>query len=369
MTTRAVQPVIGTFVACVVAALSGCARPIERIVISPDNRGFIEAHSHRPFVPWGFNYDRDYRMRLLEDYWATEWSTVERDFREMRRLGANVVRIHLQLARFMEGPDTPNRDALDRLKKLLALARANDLRLDITGLACYRRADVPEWYSQLDEEHRWRAQANFWQAVAETCAGDPIVFCYDLVNEPSVPHEPKKDWLAGELAGFTYDQFITLDPGSRDRTTIAAEWTRKMTAAIRQHDKSTPVTIGLLPFANGTGFDVAALAPELDFVCVHIYPRKSHLDDDVANLKRFAVGKPLIVEEIFPLNCGIDGMQQFIEQSRDFVCGWIGFYWGQSPEELEKTSKIGDTLTAQSLRFFQDPHPAIRNPRSAIPNP
>lgn len=40
-------------------------------------------------------------MRLLEDYWAEEWETVAQDFREIRDLGANVVRIHLQLGRFM----------------------------------------------------------------------------------------------------------------------------------------------------------------------------------------------------------------------------------------------------------------------------
>ena len=32
--------------------------------------------SGRPFVPWGFNYDRDYKMRLIEEYWDKEWNTV-----------------------------------------------------------------------------------------------------------------------------------------------------------------------------------------------------------------------------------------------------------------------------------------------------
>jgi len=29
------------------------------------------------------------------DYWEDEWATVEKDFHEMRRPGANVVRVHL----------------------------------------------------------------------------------------------------------------------------------------------------------------------------------------------------------------------------------------------------------------------------------
>ena len=40
----------------------------------------------------------------------------------MRKLGANVVRVHLQLGKFMNGPEKPNGKALDRLNKLLALA-------------------------------------------------------------------------------------------------------------------------------------------------------------------------------------------------------------------------------------------------------
>src|SRR4051812_38862001 len=67
------------------------------------------------FTPWGFNYDRDYRFRLLEEYWEAEWPTVEQDFREMKALGANVVRIHLQFARFMDAPDRPNEANLARL--------------------------------------------------------------------------------------------------------------------------------------------------------------------------------------------------------------------------------------------------------------
>ena len=42
MTTRAPLTLIAAALACVLAALSGCAPPLERIVISADNRGFIE---------------------------------------------------------------------------------------------------------------------------------------------------------------------------------------------------------------------------------------------------------------------------------------------------------------------------------------
>ena len=65
--------------------------------VSDDGRGFVLADSGAPFVPWGFNYDHDEDGRLLEDYWAGEWPRVEEDFREMKQLGANVVRGYVSM--------------------------------------------------------------------------------------------------------------------------------------------------------------------------------------------------------------------------------------------------------------------------------
>ena len=104
----------------------------EWIQVSKDKQGFTCAASGRQFVPWGFNYDRDYKSRLLEDYWKGEWPTVAKDFREMKQLGANVVRIHLQFARFMDAPDQPNEKSLKRLGLLVKLAEETGLYLDLT---------------------------------------------------------------------------------------------------------------------------------------------------------------------------------------------------------------------------------------------
>jgi hypothetical protein len=342
------------FVAASLLALAGCARSptdMERVAVAPDGKSFITSPSNKPFTPRGFNYDRDYKMRLIEEYWDAEWDTVVSDFREMKALGANTIRIHLQFPRFMSAPDKPNDHSLAQLRKLLKLAEDERLYLDLTGLACYRRADVPDWYADSGERSRWSAQANFWSTIAQTCKDSPAVFCYNLVNEPSVPAKARKprDWLHGDLAGFTYCQFITLDPAGRDRTDLARQWVDQMTAAIRKHDPKTPITVGLLPFPQGTGFDAAALARHLDFISVHFYPESAKLDDQVESLKRFAVGKPLLVEEVFPINCTSDELNRFMERST-FVTGWISFYWGRTPEELEKTGTMADALQAQWLK-------------------
>ena len=106
--------------------------------MSKDGRGFVGAASGKGFTPWGFNYDRDYKLRLLEEYWDAEWATVAEDFREMKQLGANVVRIHLQLPKFMDAPNQPNPHALEQLRRLVDLPDTG-LYLDLTGLGCYRK--------------------------------------------------------------------------------------------------------------------------------------------------------------------------------------------------------------------------------------
>jgi hypothetical protein len=45
----------------------------------------------------------------------------------MKKLGGNVVRIHLQVGKFMDAADKPNERSLDRLTKLIVLAEKKRL--------------------------------------------------------------------------------------------------------------------------------------------------------------------------------------------------------------------------------------------------
>src|SRR5262245_28662798 len=208
---------------------------MEWVQVGKDKKTFVLETSQRRFIPWGFNYDHDQEGRLLEDYWDAEWAKVEKDFAAMRKLGANVVRIHLQFGKFMEAADKPNGKALDRLADLVALAERERLYLDLTGLGCYHKKDVPAWYDRLGEQERWDAQARFWEAVAGRCAKSPAVFCYDLMNEPVVPGGKRKegDWLGPAFGGKHFVQCVALDQQERERPAIARQWIRRLTAAIR----------------------------------------------------------------------------------------------------------------------------------------
>lgn len=343
------------------------SQPLPGISVSEDGRGFVNRDSGSAFVPWGFNYDHDKQGRLLEDYWTDEWPAVEKAFHEMRDLGANVVRIHLQFGRFMKSADQPNADALQQLAKLLTLAEQTELYLDLTGLGCYHKQDVPEWYDRLSEHDRWQAQANFWSAVAKTCASSSAVFCYDLMNEPVVPggDKPRTDWLGAGFGGKHFVQFITLDRKQRERSQIAVQWIRTLVPAIRQHDSETLITVGLVPWSLDrpgltSGFVPTVIAPELDFIAVHIYPETNKLQEALATAKAFAeVGKPVVIEEIFPLKCNAADLKTFIQQSRPHVAGWIGFYWGTPPTELRPPSSIKDALTLSWLDLFAELAPEI----------
>lgn len=331
--------------------------------ISDDKQGFTTTEGKR-FLPWGVNYDHDDQGRLIEDYWLTEWDTVEQDFAEIKALKANVVRIHLQFGKFMKSPTEPNREAHLQLARLLALAERTNLYLDLTGLGCYHKRDVPDWYDKLTESQRWEAQVVFWQAVAETCKNSPAIFCYDLMNEPVVAggRRTAGDWLGPAFAGKHFVQFISLDQQDRPRTEIAAAWLKQLTSAIRRVDHRHLVTVGLVDWSLDrpgltSGFVPSVVADHVDFLCVHLYPESGKLPAAAQTLAGFAVGKPVIVEETFPLKCSTEELATFIEESRKTSSGWISFYWGKPRSELRKSTELRDALLEQWLGKFEEQAP------------
>jgi hypothetical protein len=352
--------------------LSGCAvsgagaSTMERVRVAPDGKGFQLADSGRRFTPWGFNYDHDEKGRLLEDYWDAEWGKVEEDFREMRELGATVVRIHLQVNRFMKSPERLNERALVQMKRLLALAEETRLYLDLTGLGCYRKADTPAWYEQAQEKERWALQARFWEAIAATCATSPAVLCYNLMNEPVSPAGPGKVWHGGEpLGGYYYVESLTLDPGTRSRQELTRQWITTLTPAIRRWDATRLITCGMffifeVPNGLTLGPDPKALAENLDYFSVHMYPKDSTVDTHLKLLATLQVGKPILIEEMFPLSCSMESFRRFVAGSRASASGWIGFYWGKTLKECRASKDLTDAFVAQWLEYFLAEGPAFK---------
>lgn len=331
------------------------------IRISDDGKDFVAGDPGERFVAWGVNYDHDGPGRLLEEYWRDEWETVVEDFREIRALGANTVRIHLQVASFLDAPDRPNAASLARLAKLVRLAEENRLWLDLTGLGCYHVE--PAWYAALPESERWDAQAVFWAAIARTCRASSAVFCYDLMNEPILPGggKPETEWLAGEFAGKHFVQRIALDLAGRSREEVAERWVERLVAAIRAHDERHLITVGVIPWAlvfpkAAPIFYAPAVGAKLDFASVHFYPKRGQVAEALAALAVYDVGKPLVIEEMFPLECSTDELCEFIAGSRAIADGWMSFYWGTTIAEYaaKESPTIADAITREWLTRFRD---------------
>jgi len=296
---------------------------------------------------------------------------VRGDFQEMKELGANVVRIHLQTGKFMESPDKPNEKSLTQLRRLLKLAEETGLYLDLTGLGCYHKADVPPWYDAMNEAARWNVQAWFWSAVAKTCRDSSAIFCYDLMNEPVISGKKEEGWLAGELGGKHFVQRLTLEPGKRTQIEIAKAWVDKLTAAIRSEDDKHLITVGVIPWAmvwpNAKPvFYAPEVSPALDFVSIHVYPKKGEVDKALKAMAVYDIGKPLLIEETFPLECGLEEMDDFLKRSRDRAEGYVSFYWGRTIEEYAAVKETDNAMAAaimgEWLKYFKKQADAMKRP-------
>lgn len=179
------------------------------------------------------------------------------------------------------------------------------------------------------------------------------------MNEPAVPAEPQKDWLAPPFEnGRHYMEFIALDPGNRSRSEIAKKWLRTLTKAIRKYDQKHLITVGIFLIneqANHLpiGTTPEELAPEVDFLSVHVYLREGELGNALNVLKRLAIGKPVVIEEMGPLHCSVPSLERFIEGSKAYAFGWMGFYWGETLEEYKRSKEMQSMLMSGWLELFQ----------------
>lgn len=330
--------------------------PLQRIKVASDGPKFVTERDAQEFRVKGFNYDHDSVGRLIEDYWNEQWTEIENDFCEMQELGANTVRVHLQFGKFMKSSTEPDPQALAKFSALVQLAERTRLYLDVTGLGCYHKKDVPTWYDALSETERWEAQANFWQAVVKAAQKSPAIFCWDLMNEPVVPGGKRNagDWLGPAFGDKHFVQCITLDQANRPRPEIAKAWTKKLATAIRDTGDPALITVGLVDWSLNrpgltSGFEPDKIAEHVDFIAMHLYPKSDQLAKDAETLRGFRVGKPVIIEECFPLRCNIDELRNFLNENAEAHEGWISFYWGSTPQELADQKTLPAAITREWL--------------------
>jgi hypothetical protein len=320
-------------IASAIAANGDWAIGMGTVKVAPEQNGFVLHPSGKRYVPWGHNYaSTDIMARL-----ANEPARVEREFREMKAAGTNVARIHPEMPRILPQPGKADPQALDDLRRLLKLAEESGIYLKVTGLACYSIKDRLAWYDSMSEDDRWKTQAFYWKTIAQTCANSPAVFAYDLVNEPAAIGKAADGWYMGKMGEVEFCQRLSLNPRGRSGQVIFREWTKRMIAAIREHDQTHLITMGMLPFPGA----YKGVGQQLDFVSPHLYPETGKVNQEIELLKQFAWGKPMVIGETFPLKCSAEDERDFLLESREFAHGWIGHWPDISPATLETLKKSG----------------------------
>ena len=291
----------------------------------------LAAGSH-PFRVWGFNYGVGDRYAILSYFdkpTKARLRQVVSDMREARSLGANTLRVYLELKAFMTSAREPNLRALDALARLLKRAERLQLYLDITGNLVWRSA--PPWYDDLPEQARWAVQARFWRAVARTAAESPAVLVYELTSEPVI--QPSDRWYGGEFGGYTFVQWIVRESHGRDPSQLARRWIRRLRGSIRKHDRKHLIGLGLLPNTTGP-LGAANVAGLLDVLLVHEYPHEAHIGEAILRMREFAAQhKPVILGETAPLHATPSTWRSFLCASRRYLDGYLSFYDGRTPTQ------------------------------------
>jgi len=318
--------------------------------IHVQGKNFADANGNA-FIPWGVNYTNTNELRLVDDNWydPANWEIIKQDFREMKALGVNVIRIHLQYNRFMIDAETPNQQALSKLKEEIEFANTYGLYLDITGLCAYIKEDQPAWYDAMDEQSRWATQAVFWKAVAGVAKNYNNVFAYNLMNEPVTPSKNTNDWLPGQpYGGYYFVQNLTRTPNHRSWQTVTNSWITTLKTAIREEDTRTPVTIGFI----GLGV-TAVFNDQLDYNSAHVYPEKGKMQQSFDFVTNNQTEKPLVIEETNWF-AGFDNMENFINttQSQNQTAGYLSHYLGQTIEQLIENGDLGSAIQAEWYQLF-----------------
>jgi hypothetical protein len=106
----------------------------------------------RPWRAWGMNWgiaNHAPVFAYFDNPTAANLAVVRAELRTARAMGANSMRIYLQLGQVMPTPTQPRRRTLRVLQRLLALAHGDGIYLDITGDLVWQPSRAPAWYGRL----------------------------------------------------------------------------------------------------------------------------------------------------------------------------------------------------------------------------
>ncbi len=302
------------------------AKPLPKIHIAKDGRSF-ETDRGKRFVPFGVNYFRPDTGWAPQVWKQFDAEATRKDFARMRELGVNCVRVFLSYGSFQMETNRLSPEGLAKFDQFLEIAEQNGIYVHPTGPDHWE--GPPGWpvTDRYADEVALGAVEFFWKEFAVRYRGRPVIFAYDLLNEPMVGWDtpPMREkwnrWLEKKYDsvekmsrawGATNQNFafgsISIPPKEdcpgcarlldfqNFREDIANDWTRRQSAAIKVADPQALVTVGLIQWSVPTpsggsysAFRPAQQARWLDFMEIHFYPLANGLyqyapEDEARNL-------------------------------------------------------------------------------------
>ena len=368
------------------------------IEIAGDNWTFIDAATGELFVPFGTNYydpETGWPPQLWKQF---DPERVDYHFALMKQLKVNVARVFLTAASFQPERLTVSEEALDKLDRMIEIARRHGIRLILTGPDHWE--GVPAYWSpdRFAHEIALGALDHFWTVVAGRYKDEPVIMAWDLLNEPMIPWESPtmaaqwSAWVreqyssAGELARAWGEESARVewewghfripqnrgDEGNprlydyqRFRESIARRWVERQVQAIRAVDPNHLITLGMIqwsfPYSRATwepdplapswysAFNPHRLADLLDFVSIHFYPvlgdpatpalLKANEEYLQAVLHFADVGKPVVLEEFgWPPGTWNERVLQVTE---GLASGWLSWPFADSPASTDLSKTAG----------------------------
>jgi hypothetical protein len=304
----------------------------------------------RPWRAWGLNWgvnDHAPVIAYFDQPTTANFDVLRTELATARSMGANSMRIYLQLGQVMATQTRVRKQTLVALQRLLALAQRDGVYLDVTGDLVWRPARSPQWYAHLSWQARWRVQARFWKAVAHAAAGSPAVLCYELTSEPTV--SPTSGYYYSRIGQWWFRQSIATATGT-SADSLARSWTRLLAGAVRSQD-NRPVTIGLLPDTVGP-FAPSNIAGLLDMLVVHEYPTTGQAPAAISLIRSFAdYRKPVLLGETFMLDDDLATQYAFLTGAARYLVGAFEFFDGRDARAIAPTT-IYDAIYQQSLEQF-----------------
>jgi hypothetical protein len=305
----------------------------------------------RPWRAWGMNWgvgDHAPVIAYFDNPTAANLAVLASELRTARGVGADSMRIYLQLGQVMATPTQARQQTLTALRRLLALAQGDGIYLDITGDLVWQPSHAPAWYGRMRWQARWQVQARFWTAVAHAASTSPAVLCYELTSEPIVAQTP--GYYYGQTGNWWFVQSIATAQ-ARNANALARSWTRLLANAVRSQD-DRPVSIGLLPVTAGP-FAPANIADLLDMLIVHEYPTTGQAPAAVSLIRSFASSpKPVLLGETFILSDDALTQAAFLTGAAPYLTGAFEFFDGRNPTTMQ-VHGIYDAIYQQCLVQFE----------------